>query len=143
MNHIHKLKEHRLAHHILFNSRSLRRNDSAGNACKALDDFLTLRLYASANGDWIEKAFITRLWISTDKMIETTGVLDELQRTVAGLTANYPKPLTAAATHASQLVRSPRTSFMLYNFNVHSSYGNASIWNTNRETTTSLRHGHS
>ena len=37
-------------------------------------------------------------------MGEKTGVLEELQRTVAGLSANLPNSLTPGATHASQVV---------------------------------------
>ncbi|KAI9792395.1 MAG: hypothetical protein M1816_002279 [Peltula sp. TS41687] len=72
-------------------------------ACKALDELLRNRLFSAERVEWIEKAFITRLWMSTSQpeMPETIG---EIQDIVDSLSDNLSKPLDAAATHAAQIV---------------------------------------
>jgi len=72
-------------------------------ACKALDDLIEIRLFREENADWVEKAVITRIWISTTSTLaestpeQVQGLLDSVIRT--------PKDsLSAAATHAAQTV---------------------------------------
>lgn len=73
-------------------------------ACKALDEFLTSRLYSAERQEWVEKAFITRLWISLGDPV-SGGNIDEIRHVLESLSANQQKSLSPAAGHAAQIVR--------------------------------------
>lgn len=62
------------------------------------------RLFESENDDWIEKVFVTRLWM-TVSATETSGNTQSLVALVNELSSKLQKPLSASATHASQIVR--------------------------------------
>ncbi|KAI9826189.1 MAG: hypothetical protein M1819_007445 [Sarea resinae] len=86
MHDIHKLKNH-----------------SPNLACKAVDELLETRLYSMDTEEWIERAFITRLWIIAD-IPESEDVLDQLSQVCDSLSMNLVKPLSASATHAAQIL---------------------------------------
>ncbi|KAF2872932.1 meiosis protein SPO22/ZIP4 like-domain-containing protein [Massariosphaeria phaeospora] len=84
MHNIHKLKDH-----------------SNASSCKSLDDLIEIRLFREENQNWIEKAFITRIWLGTtssysDNCLETLHELFEM------VSRNTKGPLSAPATHAAQ-----------------------------------------
>lgn len=72
-------------------------------ACKALDDFLCNRLYSAEHQEWVEKAFITRLWMGTSDS-DSAASVEEVRSIVSSLSGNLQKPLDAAATHAAQIL---------------------------------------
>jgi hypothetical protein len=87
MHHIHKLKKL-----------------NAMLASKALDELIMLRLSRDAKDEWVERACMMRIWISTavvDLPAPEYGllkeILDQLYRT-------HAKPFSAAAAHAAQTV---------------------------------------
>ncbi|EUC48226.1 hypothetical protein COCMIDRAFT_87783 [Bipolaris oryzae ATCC 44560] len=84
MHHIHKLNEH----------------DNA-TAIKALDDLIDIRLFREENQQWIEKAIITRIWISTTRN-SSENMLEQLQDRFDTVSQNLPTPISAPATHAAQ-----------------------------------------
>lgn len=61
------------------------------------------RLFLAERVEWIEKAFITRLWMSINQS-ETPEIVHEIRDLVDSLSDNLSKPLDAAATHAAQIV---------------------------------------
>ncbi|KAF3046826.1 hypothetical protein E8E11_007311 [Didymella keratinophila] len=84
IHHIHKLK-----------------NLSIVYACKALDELLKSRLIRDEHGPWIEKAVITRVWISTSDS-HAGNALEQLQQTFDLLVYESSFSLSAPATHAAQ-----------------------------------------
>lgn len=84
MHHLHKL-----------------RKLNANITCKALDELLSLRLLANRKAEWIERATITRIWITASQdtgdeaITELTALLDSVLRGINN-------PFSASATHASQ-----------------------------------------
>ncbi|KAF2689190.1 SPO22-domain-containing protein [Lentithecium fluviatile CBS 122367] len=84
MHHIHKLKDH-----------------SSHTSCKLIDELIELRLFRDEKEAWVEKAVITRVWIScTTHVAEDT--LDQLQELFDSVTRNMKGPFSAQATHAAQ-----------------------------------------
>ncbi|KAF2848838.1 SPO22-domain-containing protein [Plenodomus tracheiphilus IPT5] len=74
---------------------------TAVTACKVLDELMELRLLREENQTWIEKAVITRIWISTSKeSIETS--LEEVEGMLDSVTRNSKESLSPPATHAAQ-----------------------------------------
>ncbi|KAI9856788.1 MAG: hypothetical protein M1824_005259 [Vezdaea acicularis] len=80
------------------------KDKSVDLACRALDSLMVKRLFESENDDWIEKVFVTRLWM-TVSATETSGNTQSLVALVNELSSKLQKPLSASATHASQIVR--------------------------------------
>lgn len=70
-------------------------------ACKALDELLKLRLIRDDHGQWIEKAIITRIWISTSDA-HAENALAQLQQLFDLLVQQFSFSLSAPATHAAQ-----------------------------------------
>ncbi|KAI9880695.1 MAG: hypothetical protein M1830_001328 [Pleopsidium flavum] len=88
MQHVHKLKS---------------RNSHL--ACKALEQLLCERILDTDKESWVEKAVITRIWISTTTS-DSPDTLCSLRGFLTMLTTNQPKSLTltASATHAAQIL---------------------------------------
>ncbi|KAF2712150.1 SPO22-domain-containing protein [Pleomassaria siparia CBS 279.74] len=84
MHYIHKLKDH-----------------SAATSCKILDDLIDIRLFSDENKSWIERAVITRIWISTTSP-HFENCLDSLKDLFDVVKQNTKYPLAAPATHAAQ-----------------------------------------
>ncbi|KAF2497692.1 SPO22-domain-containing protein [Lophium mytilinum] len=84
MHHVYKLK-----------------SQSNTTACKILDDLIRIRLFGADNQDWVEKATITRTWITTkdpnaEDMFEgLRDIFDEVSR-------HTKTTFSAPATHAAQ-----------------------------------------
>jgi hypothetical protein len=86
MHHLHKL-----------------RKISPDLACKALDDLLHLRLFESEKEEWVEKAAMMRIWITTSSPVEgSRPLLDSLGDFLDDVSNNTKVSFTPAATHAAQ-----------------------------------------
>ncbi|KAI9770778.1 MAG: hypothetical protein M1840_003028 [Geoglossum simile] len=70
-------------------------------ACQLLDEFLSTRLFSTERVEWIEKAFVTRLLISTSQA-SSADALESLGRFVTTISTNLTVPLGASATHSAQ-----------------------------------------
>jgi hypothetical protein len=92
MHHLHKL-----------------RKLSAQFACRALDELLSLRLFAEEKEEWIERASIMRIWISTS-CAESKDKVELLKDVLDTISSNTIKPFSSAATHAAQMVPRPQPS---------------------------------
>lgn len=80
---------------------------SATHACKALDYFLEIRLLAVENDSWVEKACITRLWI-TISFPDSEATIEELHEHMDMIFRGRNRPLDPTPTHAAQSVRLSR-----------------------------------
>ncbi|KAJ4356283.1 sporulation-specific protein 22 [Didymosphaeria variabile] len=84
LHHVHKLKDHNTV-----------------TSCKVIDELICTRLFREEKAAWIEKAVITRIWITcTTHVAEGTlyqllGLFDEVLR-------NVQAPFSAQVTHAAQ-----------------------------------------
>jgi len=85
-----------LLHHV----HRLRHLDLT-EACQALDDFLTIRLFEQENEEYTERAIVMRIWITTSlsdcsmAIASLKDFLDLVSRYLRG-------PISTTATHASQ-----------------------------------------
>ncbi|KFY45185.1 hypothetical protein V494_01110 [Pseudogymnoascus sp. VKM F-4513 (FW-928)] len=70
-------------------------------ACNMLDSFLQSRLFEAGNEEWIEKALVNRMWISTNTR-DCPEVLKSVGEVLKVVGSNMSKPLSASATHAAQ-----------------------------------------
>jgi hypothetical protein len=70
---------------------------------------MSTRLFREEKEAWIEKAVITRLWITSSSSI-AEGTLNQLREFLDEVLQNAKTPLSAQATHAAQTVSS---SFLL------------------------------
>jgi hypothetical protein len=86
MHHLHKLRKH-----------------STDLACGALDDLLSLRLFAEGKEDWIERAAMMRIWVITSSVVRKESV-NSLQDALDNISSNTKKTFSSAATHAAQMV---------------------------------------
>ncbi|KAI9832360.1 MAG: hypothetical protein M1826_002046 [Phylliscum demangeonii] len=77
---------------------------SPAHACRALDELLQCGVYSAEQGEWLEKAFVTRLWISIAQ-VPTAETVDEVRSGIDKLAGHLRSPLSPAATHAVQIVR--------------------------------------
>lgn len=78
---------------------------SASEACGAVDLLLSLRLYETNNVQWIEKAIITRIWLTSEQVQPRTSTdFDLFMEWLDGCFSKLAKPLTAVASHAAQTV---------------------------------------
>lgn len=85
MHHIHRLK-----------------NIQPDLAVKALDELLDLRLLKDSDKDeWVQKALVTRIWISTSKDNDKTG-LRSLHELFDSIFHALRQPANVSATHAVQ-----------------------------------------
>ncbi|KAJ4331225.1 sporulation-specific protein 22 [Didymella glomerata] len=100
IHHIHKLKDLRYALN-LHSPDSVLISSSSVYACKALDELLKSRLIRDEHESWIEKAMITRIWISTSDA-HAENALEQLQQTFDLLIHESSFSLSAPATHAAQ-----------------------------------------
>lgn len=73
-------------------------------ACKALDGLIDTRLFREENQSWIEKAVITRIWISTTNS-PSENTLEQIQELLDTVSQHSETTLSAPATHAAQTVR--------------------------------------
>lgn len=73
-------------------------------ACNMLDSFLQSRLLEAGNEEWIEKALVNRIWISTNSR-DSPEVVKSVGEILEVVGSNMSKPLSASATHAAQIVR--------------------------------------
>ena len=76
---------------------------SITTACKIIDDLITLRLFSAEKLDWIEKATITQVWLST-KGPDQGNVLESLQELFDIVSRNIKGSFGESATHAAQTV---------------------------------------
>ncbi|OAK98096.1 SPO22-domain-containing protein [Phaeosphaeriaceae sp. SRC1lsM3a] len=83
MHHVHILKEHN--------------NEFAG---KILDNLIDVRLLREENQSWIEKAVITRVWVSTTDVSD--NIIEHLRELFGTVSSNAQTSLSAPATHAAQ-----------------------------------------
>jgi hypothetical protein len=70
-------------------------------ACQALDDFLTIRLFENEKEEYIERAGVMRIWITTS-VADVGKIILSLTSFLDLLAKNIQAPLTAAATNAIQ-----------------------------------------
>jgi Meiosis protein SPO22/ZIP4 like len=84
MHHLHKL-----------------RNIDPNEACKAIDEFLTIRLFEQDKEEFIERAAVMRIWITTTTST-STNMLTSLEELLGLISKNSKGPFSSAATHASQ-----------------------------------------
>ncbi|KFY01778.1 hypothetical protein V490_00767 [Pseudogymnoascus sp. VKM F-3557] len=70
-------------------------------ACNMLDSFLQSRLFEAGNDEWIEKALINRIWVSTNCR-DYPEVLKSVGDALEIVGSNMNKPLSASATHTAQ-----------------------------------------
>jgi hypothetical protein len=68
-----------------------------------VDDLIDIRLFREENQAWIEKAIITRIWISTTDSL-ANNMLEQLQELLDTVSRNTQALLSAPATHAAQTV---------------------------------------
>lgn len=87
MHHIHKIKE----------------SDNL-TSCKLLDDLIHVRLFREDKDVWIEKAVITRIWISCSTAASDVA-LEQLPGFLDSMAQNMKGPFSAHATHATQTVK--------------------------------------
>ncbi len=93
---------------IMFHVRKLN-NKSPSMACKALDEFMNLRVLKQEKDEWIEKVLITRLWMATEQR-ESQESLILLQDLLSVISDNLIKPVSPAATLAAHTVSSKFSS---------------------------------
>jgi hypothetical protein len=87
MHHLHKLRKR-----------------SADLSCRALDELLALRLFAEEKEEWIERASMMRIWITTSNT-DAVDKVHSLKDVLDNISANTKNPFSSAATHAAQVVR--------------------------------------
>jgi hypothetical protein len=86
MHHIHKIKDH-----------------NNFTACKLIDELINIRLFREENDLWIEKAFITRIWICCSTFM-AEDALEQLQELFNTVAQNMKGAFSPQATHAGQTV---------------------------------------
>ena len=74
-------------------------------ACKALDDLISIRLLPAENDLWIEKACITRIWITVS--LPAADHPEEMLHNILNIVRKEAgKPFPSLSTHAAQMVTS-------------------------------------
>ncbi|KAK6345570.1 hypothetical protein TWF718_007480 [Orbilia javanica] len=73
-------------------------------ACDILDHFVTERLTLEDNQEWIEQAFVTRIWMIVQDAHLDEEVIQGLQQLCEATSPKLEKPLSVSATHASQIL---------------------------------------
>lgn len=85
--------------HVLVSKKSIRL------ACKCLDELLTKRILILERDDWIERTFVTRLWVTVqDQFSEDDAILPALKNLLDSMVKKLAKPFTPKATHAAQIL---------------------------------------
>lgn len=74
-------------------------------AARALEDLLTLRLFADRDADQIEKALIMRVWLFSQESTLTDASPTTLQTLLTTYHDTMQQPLSVAVTDAAQTVR--------------------------------------
>ncbi|KAF2447271.1 SPO22-domain-containing protein [Karstenula rhodostoma CBS 690.94] len=101
---------HRLMHFVVLNDRNFKtimhhvhklKDQSAATACKIVDELISTRLFREEKEAWIEKAVITRVWITCTSFV-AEGTLIHLRDFFDEILRNAKAPLSAQATHAAQ-----------------------------------------
>ncbi|KAK7183868.1 hypothetical protein PSPO01_10204 [Paraphaeosphaeria sporulosa] len=101
---------HRMIHFVVLNDRNFKtimhyvhklKDQSAATACKALDEVISTRLFREEKEAWIDKAVITRVWITCTSFV-VEGTLNQLREFFDDVLRNAKAPLSAHATHAAQ-----------------------------------------
>ena len=85
---------------IMHHLHKLRAIDS-NEACRAIDDFLTIRLFEQEREEFIERAAVMRIWITTTSG-ESSNVSSSLEEFLELVSKNSKKQFSSAATHAAQ-----------------------------------------
>lgn len=125
---------------IMFHVRKL--NDKSPSlACKALDDFLTLRLLKAEelNESWVGKTLVTRLWITVNQR-DSPEALRSLHDLFEVVTSNITKPIASDATLAAHTVSYLHSS-VSDRLKFCSCYGSASSQIMHKGCTKLLRDG--
>lgn len=78
--------------------------DSPSEACRALDDFIDLRLAIDEKWQWVAKALVTRVWITIEELADQADEVSSLRTAFDAVLARSQKPLDAGATHAIHVV---------------------------------------
>lgn len=89
---------------MMFHIRKL--NDKSPSlACKALDEFLTIRLLKAEelNDSWVGKTLVTRLWVTVNQR-DSPEALESLRDLFELIVSNITKPITPDATLAAHTV---------------------------------------
>lgn len=89
---------------------------SPTKACDCLDTLISKRLLDLDNQEWLEQTFVTRLWFiiqSQNYDINEGPTLEALRELLDTMARQLPKPLSAKATHAAQILLW-KVSDMLY-----------------------------
>lgn len=84
MHHLHKL-----------------RNLDPIEACRAIDDFLRIRLFEQDKEEYVERAAVMRIWITTTSS-DSSSMSKSLEEFLNLLSKNSKGPFSSAATHAAQ-----------------------------------------
>jgi len=92
--------------------------------CKALDDFVRLRVLHAEREEWLEKVLVTRMWMAIGQR-DSPEALMFLERFLTTVVDNMKRPVSSAATLAAHTVCVPTSSWLTI-LNVHSSCGNES-----------------
>jgi hypothetical protein len=69
-------------------------------ACKCLDEFLEIRLFKTGTAEYIERATLMRIWITTSSNTNITP--DELEAFLENIAGNISAPFSTSATFAAQ-----------------------------------------
>lgn len=88
LGHVHHLKDH-----------------DGELAVEAVDILITSRLLEQDKLDWIEKACVTRIWLTTEKLAGHPKQLAALSQLLAMLQGALREPVSSHASHACQTVR--------------------------------------
>ncbi|KAI9690965.1 MAG: hypothetical protein M1822_008585 [Bathelium mastoideum] len=75
------------------------RDGNALVACTVLEDFLEVRLYDAERHDWLEKAIIVRIWLTT-AATDNAISFESIQIFLEKVSGNLAKTLSSAAAHA-------------------------------------------
>ncbi|KAF2432077.1 SPO22-domain-containing protein [Tothia fuscella] len=86
---------------IMHHLHKLRKLDT-NLACKALDDLLSMRLYSEDKPEWIERAAMMRIWMTTSSPEMRDDVQQSLLDVLDNVHANTRVRFSAAATYAAQ-----------------------------------------
>lgn len=75
-------------------------------ACKCLDTLISKRLLPLEKGDWLEQAFVSRLWITIQDShaCQEEAIIESLKALLDLIVKQLPNPLSAKATHAAQVL---------------------------------------
>ncbi|KAF8420073.1 meiosis protein SPO22/ZIP4 like-domain-containing protein [Tirmania nivea] len=74
-------------------------------ACNCLDEMISKRLLVLEQDEWVERAFVTRLWMSVKNNTSLEGTtLAVLKKLVDSMSRQLSKPLSPKSTHAAQIL---------------------------------------